>query len=700
MEQEPVFLFAFANDRRSDGRYLRDLSNERKNILKILEPARRGSTIEVVDLPNATHDEICDILLDDRHDVCLFHFAGHAGDAELILETDDGAPAPAAAEGLATLLGNQSVELVFLNGCATQAHAALLLGAGVGAVVVTSEAIDDQVAARFASRFYQGLAAGRSIQRAFEDAQATEQALCGNIRKSYQRSFVPPKDRELVWPWQLFPGRVGDRALAVSPGEEATAVSRASASPEASRDSDNRDQRGLVIRRLTALQPVRESWWRLGTEPSGEKGFAALAFRQILGHLGRTSADDEYVGVASQLFSALGNNGADVLAPESLAKFYVSLGGRLSAAGDGEAALRAYQICRQIVEFARRHEEVTASLLAVYDELINREAVAMRDDFQLMMALAHLQDYRMPNTRPLLYEGVCALGTRAQLLSYLAERQREAGEVDAAGESLSEAKRHLNFAIGFLEKSFAHDEDLPREHNYLGMVFGASGDFEGMAAAFNRALDINDQQYRDRGVSHRDAWVENILYTFQLWLRACDLASADDHFRHVDRCYRAKCLGIVSETGDPTILARLEARYPGALICRYRARSWGRWLARTHTPELWQEYVAEPLLALAQRFGKERSKLDLACAVLVDLLLASPSREPRVVEWSGRLSDGLLQIALTSRSRWKGTVYDVDQQYRELFSTQLLELEAFREGRVSLSEMKSVLVSLRTTIGY
>lgn len=67
--------------------------------------------------------------------------------------------------GLASFLGQQTgLELVFLNGCATQNQAQGLLDANVSTVIATSQAIDDRVAAEFASRFYRSLAGGASIQ--------------------------------------------------------------------------------------------------------------------------------------------------------------------------------------------------------------------------------------------------------------------------------------------------------------------------------------------------------------------------------------------------------------------------------------------------------------------------------------------------------------------------------------------------------
>ena len=64
----------------------------------------------------------------------VFHYGGHANGT--LLQLEDGAES---AVGLARLLGQmRSLKLVFLNGCATQGHAALLRDAGVPAVIATS----------------------------------------------------------------------------------------------------------------------------------------------------------------------------------------------------------------------------------------------------------------------------------------------------------------------------------------------------------------------------------------------------------------------------------------------------------------------------------------------------------------------------------------------------------------------------------
>ena len=63
------------------------------------------------------------------------------------------------ARGLAGYLGQQrGLVLVFLNGCSTEPQVRRLRDAGVKAVVATTHAIQDVVAAEFAAAFYAELA--------------------------------------------------------------------------------------------------------------------------------------------------------------------------------------------------------------------------------------------------------------------------------------------------------------------------------------------------------------------------------------------------------------------------------------------------------------------------------------------------------------------------------------------------------------
>lgn len=199
-------FFAFANDRADRARYLRNLPEEQRHVREALETAVEAGLCEIVERANATVDEVLDVFQDPdfRDRIALFHFGGHAGDAELLLESAAGEATVAHAGGLARFLGEQrGLELVFLNGCSSRGQVQGLLDAGVPAVIATSQAIDDAVATEFSTRFYKALASGAPVRTAYSEAQAAVQTRRGDLTRGVYRSFVPEVVAEDRWPWDL-----------------------------------------------------------------------------------------------------------------------------------------------------------------------------------------------------------------------------------------------------------------------------------------------------------------------------------------------------------------------------------------------------------------------------------------------------------------------------------------------------------------
>ncbi len=116
-----------------------------------------------------------------QDDIALFHYSGHAGRDQLLL--DDAA---ANATGIAQLLGRcPNLKLAVLNGCSTKGQVMALLEAGVPAVIATSAAVDDRTATQFAILFYQAMTdSHRSIGDAFQDAVASAQTQSGQALKA------------------------------------------------------------------------------------------------------------------------------------------------------------------------------------------------------------------------------------------------------------------------------------------------------------------------------------------------------------------------------------------------------------------------------------------------------------------------------------------------------------------------------------
>lgn len=169
----PVIFLAFANER-SDRGFLRKLTIELKSVMRALEQAVQNGRCQLRILPAATQSELTEVFQDPWYDgrIWIFHYGGHADEDELWLETAEGANKSFFSIGLARFLGAQKgLKLVFLNGCATEAHARMLLDAQIPAVIATSSKIDDAQATQFANIFYKGLASGASIEEAFKEAE-------------------------------------------------------------------------------------------------------------------------------------------------------------------------------------------------------------------------------------------------------------------------------------------------------------------------------------------------------------------------------------------------------------------------------------------------------------------------------------------------------------------------------------------------
>ena len=158
---------------------------------------------------NTTAGVLLDVFQNPRYRdrIAIFHFGGHAGDYQILLESVDGTPALADAEGLASFLGQQrSLQLVFLNGCSTQPQVEGLQRAGVPAVIATSEAIRDDIATELSARFYSSLASGTSLQVAYEEAVAAVRVQDGGrergaLLRKLVLEAVAHTDR---WPWELY----------------------------------------------------------------------------------------------------------------------------------------------------------------------------------------------------------------------------------------------------------------------------------------------------------------------------------------------------------------------------------------------------------------------------------------------------------------------------------------------------------------
>lgn len=236
---KPIIFLAFANDKVDNARYLRNLPRELDGIRNALYEAQEAGLCEVVERANITLEQIFDIFQSKKYEnrIAVFHYGGHADGYQLLLETlgtlstvedldkrsdkeiNDSQQSPlrglrplttlgnqvAHGEGLVSFLAKQqSLKVVFFNGCSTQQQSSELSIAGVPCVIGTSNAINDDVATELSIRFYKSLGNGAALDSAWEEAidyTKTKRGIA-NLRGLYRKS----KDEVSAdaFPWQVF----------------------------------------------------------------------------------------------------------------------------------------------------------------------------------------------------------------------------------------------------------------------------------------------------------------------------------------------------------------------------------------------------------------------------------------------------------------------------------------------------------------
>lgn len=157
-----VLFFSFANSRTQS---LPNLQQEEEAIFKALSGRALKQHFLLHREPYASIARISEYLVLFRDHLTIFHYSGHAGESELLLEEEE----TAHSLGIAHLLGQcPKLKLVVLNGCSTRGQVEGLLAAGVPIVIATSAPVEDEKACRFGQRFYQALEKQASIGEAFE----------------------------------------------------------------------------------------------------------------------------------------------------------------------------------------------------------------------------------------------------------------------------------------------------------------------------------------------------------------------------------------------------------------------------------------------------------------------------------------------------------------------------------------------------
>ena len=207
----PVFFLAFA-DAKHYG-HLPNLSPEYNALFDLLLPLKRARQLDLLREYHSENKTIPKRLTEFKDQIHIFHYSGHADGQHLYFDDQAGH-----AKGLAELLAlQQSLKLVFLNGCKAQAQAEQYIAAGVPAVLATTTAILDEEARYFAESFYRALANRHSIQEAFKAAS-------GALKTASDRYHGPAEEiailRDVVFddafksemPWRLYV-KAGQEAL-------------------------------------------------------------------------------------------------------------------------------------------------------------------------------------------------------------------------------------------------------------------------------------------------------------------------------------------------------------------------------------------------------------------------------------------------------------------------------------------------------
>ncbi|RMG60705.1 MAG: CHAT domain-containing protein, partial [Bacteroidetes bacterium] len=202
-----TILLAFANDR--EGQFLRNIAAENQAITLALKSAEKKGGCRCIVLPDATREHIIEQFTQNPH-IELFHYGGHADDTQLKLNSQT-----IEADSLAEfLISQQSLQLVFLNGCSTLGHARALHTGGIPATIVTARAINDQSARDFAKHFYENLASGDTITQAYQQAVASTKLLHGRDPRGF---YYQPESAPDSFPWQLVPASGSEWKLPLIP---------------------------------------------------------------------------------------------------------------------------------------------------------------------------------------------------------------------------------------------------------------------------------------------------------------------------------------------------------------------------------------------------------------------------------------------------------------------------------------------------
>lgn len=201
MSKPPVIFVASAN---AHDAYLDCLKAELYGIRRELFELDDDGSIRFYNPSfDTTIKDIFDVLVRDyAQRVAIFHYSGHSNSQKLFTAGES-----ADALGLANLFREQSnLKLLFLNGCSNKAQVEYFLQAGVKVVIGTSAPINDKMAAEFSVRFYQLLAKGDTIGKAFNTAIAEleTRGYLPTQAAGYRFMTLPDEAEFNALPWGIY----------------------------------------------------------------------------------------------------------------------------------------------------------------------------------------------------------------------------------------------------------------------------------------------------------------------------------------------------------------------------------------------------------------------------------------------------------------------------------------------------------------
>lgn len=193
MTAKPLILLIFANDRAA---YLESITQERQQLLDLLEPWEERFGFQVKSIDYSTADGVIEALNTHHERLVMLHFAGHSKTDILHLDTGR-----AHANGLAAKLGNcPNLKLVFLNGCNNASLVRAIAEAGIPSVVGTSQRIADKLAADFSQSFFNALVTqGKNVAEAFQQAKSDVETVTGKGYRSLD--LQAPLEERYEWAW-------------------------------------------------------------------------------------------------------------------------------------------------------------------------------------------------------------------------------------------------------------------------------------------------------------------------------------------------------------------------------------------------------------------------------------------------------------------------------------------------------------------